>query len=281
VVGPARSGERPIRSVRHEYLHFLLDPLFEKYEAFLPPAEPFLKRVNEQPAAQERYRQNFFLMVTESLLQMVELRLDKLPEESRTATLCEAYDRGLILAPYFEESLLSFEQTVESMPEVFRSLIEGIRWDVEIKRGESILQLRAKSETRAAQTRTAPRSQTRNLLDEANRHLTAREFAQARELLEQALKQDPENPSALFGMGQVTAQEQAFERALDLFERAAAQAREETWIAAWSYVRRGNIYRFLEKPKEARAEWARVLQLQGDLHGAADAARKALSEPIP
>jgi tetratricopeptide (TPR) repeat protein len=280
-VGPARSGARPIRSVRHEYLHFLLDPLFEKYAASFPEAEPFLKRVNELPAAQDRYRNNFSLLLTESLLQMVEIRLDKIPEEGRTAALLDAYDRGLILAPYFLESLRSFEQRTESMPEVFQSLIEGIRWDVESKRGESILQLRAEPGARAIRTATSSGSQTRELLDEANRCLTAREYDKARGLLEQVLQLDPDNASALFGLGQIASQEQAFERALDLFNRAAEKARQEAWIAAWSYVRRGNIYSFLEKPDEAKAEWTRALQLQGDLRGAAEAARKALSEACP
>ncbi len=286
VVGPSRTDRKPMRSVRHEYLHFLLDPLFSKYVAYLPEEGPFMKLVNAQPSAIGLYRQNFRLMVTESLLQMLELRLDRQPDASEQAALLAAYDQGLILAPYFEESLRRFENGTESLPEMFQALIEGIRWEVESKRGEFVAALRSQVEllnSRAKETeaQAESRAETRSLLSEANRLLVAREYDQAGGLLEKILKSDPGNAGALFGLAQIASKKELADRALELYELAAANAREESWIAAWSYVHRGNIYLALDQTEKARAEWNRALGLQGDLRGATEAARKSLAETAP
>ncbi len=142
VVGPSRGNDRPMRSVRHEYLHFLIDPLLAKYVAYLPDAEPFLDRVRAQPKALERYQNNFYLLVTESLLQVVELRLDKPTPEKEKRVLVEVYDQGLILAPYFDETLRRFEQGTDPLAAVFRSFIEGIQWEKEKDRPAAIDRLR-------------------------------------------------------------------------------------------------------------------------------------------
>ena len=77
-------------------------------------------------------------------------------------------------------------------------------------------------------------------------------------------------------MAQIAARAQDFERALTLYDEAAANSGGEVWIAGWSWVRRGNIYQFLGDLKQAKAEWLKVLALKGNLRGAAEAAKKSL-----
>jgi tetratricopeptide (TPR) repeat protein len=287
MVGPVRSGERPMRSVRHEYLHFLIDPLLTKYVAYLPEEAPFLKRANEQPAALERYKNNFRLMVTESLLQMLELRLENTPEKAESAAMIEAYSQGLILAPYFREALHKFERGSESFPGIFQALVEGIHWASESGRDTAIASLRTETaelnarEKSAAEALSLAKVELRSLLNAANQHMAAKEFDRARELLEKVMQLDPVNASAIFGLAQISGQEQSLDSALELYERAASYAHGETWIAAWSYVHRGNIYRALEEPEKAKTEWSRALKLVGDLRGAEEAARKALAQLSP
>jgi tetratricopeptide (TPR) repeat protein len=88
---------------------------------------------------------------------------------------------------------------------------------------------------------------------------------------------DPRNAGALLGLAQVAAQNQDLERALDLYRRAAANAGAEVWIAAWAFVHRGNIVQHQQDIDSARAEYGKVLELNGDLRGAGEAARKALA----
>jgi predicted TPR repeat methyltransferase len=77
-------------------------------------------------------------------------------------------------------------------------------------------------------------------------------------------------------MGQIALQEEDLEGALSLFDQAVADAGAETWIIAWSCVQKGKIYAIQGDDEKAKAEWNKVLTLRGDLHGAAEAARKAL-----
>lgn len=286
VVGPSRGDNKPMRSVRHEYLHFLVDPLFAKYVGYLPDAEPFLERIRSQPSALERYQNNFYLMVTESFLQMAELRLDSPKPEAGTAALIGVYDQGLILAPYFEEELKKFEAGSTPLASVFRNLIEGIRWDVESKRAAAIEELRRtimpdrQGQESANDARAQTEADVRALLSEANQLLLSRDFDRAGELLERVLRLDGRNASALFGLAQVAAQRQYLDRALELNGLAAANAGSETWIAAWALVHRGSIFLHKEEVESARAEWKKVLDLKGDLRGAKEAATKALEALI-
>ena len=93
------------------------------------------------------------------------------------------------------------------------------------------------------------------------------------------MKLDSRNPNALFGLAQVAAQGQMLDQAIELYARAAASAgSNELWIAAWSHVHRGNIFKFQGNLDAARLEWSRVLQVQGDLRGASEAATRALTD---
>ena len=121
----------------------------------------------------------------------------------------------------------------------------------------------------------------RERLVRANEMLAAGQFDAARRLLEEALALEPENASALFGLAQIAGRAEDFPRALELYARAAAASGSERWIAAWSLVRRGNILAFQGRSDDARAEWRRALELEGDLRGAREAAERALgSKPF-
>ncbi len=286
VVGPSRGDEKPMRSVRHEYLHFLIDPLLAKYVGYLPDAEPFLARVREQPKALERYQNNFYLLVTESLLQMVELRLDAPPSDRENATMIEVYDQGLILAPYFEETLRKFEGETESLASVFKNFIEGIRWEAEASRSAAIDKLRSPAAEKPAGRESADGSEEksaaelRSLLTEANQLLMERKFDESKELLEKALKINSRSAGALFGLAQIAGQNQDLAGALDLYARASADAGPDVWIAAWARVHRGRIFRLQGDLEAARSEWSGVLELRGDLRGADEAAKKDLETLI-
>ncbi|HYK88250.1 MAG TPA: hypothetical protein VE398_05745 [Acidobacteriota bacterium] len=281
LVGPSRPGGRPLRSLRHEYLHFMIDPLIAKYFADLPAAEPYLKKAGEQPKVRESYQRDFTIMLTESLIQMVELRMDGESGERLKRKIMDAYEQGLVLSFYFEEQLESFEKGHTALQDSYPDMIHGIRWETESRRDAAVAQLKKELESG-----TSPVANVRagvpampevlTLLTQANQLLAAKDFDKAAVLLERVLEIDALNASALFGQAQIAAQAQDFERALSLYEEAGANAGSETWIAGWSWVRRGNIYGFLGEMEKARAEWSRVLKLQGNLRGAGEAARKAL-----
>jgi tetratricopeptide (TPR) repeat protein len=287
VVGPSRASRRHTASVRHEYLHFMIDPLIVKYSESLPPREPFLEMVRRLPDRLARYENDLALVVSESLIQVVELRLDKKTDFPATEAIIEDYEEGLILAPYFDEGLDRFEARQDSFHEFVPELIRGIQLENEKEHADRIHRLKAdltklrSSAAKAEQSRSGSADEVRNLLARGNQLLLDRQFSEAKEILEQVLKLDSDNASAMFGLAQVLTQAQDFDRALDLYARAADRPGTETWIRAWCFVRRGNIRRFQGDITQARQEWSRVQELQGDLKGAAEAAGKALAETTP
>ncbi len=283
LVGPSRVTPRPTRAMRHEYLHFMIDPLILKYSGYLPEPEPFLSLVRQRPKAQSHLEKDFPLALTESLITMLEQRLDSATGDERNLRVIEHYDRGLILAPYFDQALEKFERGQESFHESIPAMLRGIRLESEKKRSEGIAGLRVGIEARRAAAKAQQdaeekaKEEIRSLLVRANKHLLANQFEQARNLLEAVLERDANSGSALYGLAQIAGREQDLERALALYGRAAANAGQETWIAGWSHVRRGNIYHFLGDMGNALKEWSRVLELPGDLRGAKEAASQALA----
>jgi tetratricopeptide (TPR) repeat protein len=284
VVGPSRANRRPLGAIRHEYLHFLVDPLLTKYRARLPDPEPFLLRARSQPRALPAYGVNFPMMVGESLIRVLEPLLDGAHGSKAEAEMVDLYDRGLILAPYFVEAFKGFAGEQASLQEFFPGMIAGIRWESEQKRDEVIEGIRqaiAGQKAAAAQTsedRERLRKDLNDLLIRANQLLQDRQFASAKEALEKALAIDGQNAGALFGLAQVASHEQDLDGALQHYGQAVAHAGAEVWIVAWSLLHRGNIYSFQGDRARAEQEWAKVLKLEGNLRGADIAARKALGK---
>ncbi len=288
VVGPSTVRTSVMRSIRHEYLHFLIDPLLAKYRGHLPEPEPFTIRVREQAGSLARYRENFRLMLAESLIQTMERRLDGSTDDRGGMDLITMYDQGLILAPYFDEALALFESRSESLQEFFPVMVAGLTWRGEKDRESQLARLREELERSKAEGQIKSDAEDlrdneiRALLNAANQHLQSMEFEQAKAPLEKVLKLSEKNASALFGLAQIAAREQDLDKALGLYGRAAeAAGAAESWIAGWSCVHRGNIYRFLGELERARLEWARVLGLQGDLRGAREAAENSLTSNQP
>jgi tetratricopeptide (TPR) repeat protein len=281
-VAPFRTAKSR-HGVRHEYLHFMIDPLIDKYTAYLPEAEPFLELVRQRPKVLARYKEDFSLVVTESLIGSIEQRLDTGYDEAKAFWLTTRYDEGLVLAPYFEEALKKFEQGRSSLQELFPGLLHGIRWDIEKHRPELVARLRDELAGRRFQQQAQAQAEgkrgpeVRDLLMNANKSLLSGDFDRARDLLSQVLERDPDDASALYGMAQIAGQTQDLERALELYQRAARNAGEQKWIAAWCLVRRGNIFYFQRDTARARNEWSTVLDMKGDLRGAREEASKALA----
>jgi len=199
----------------------------------------------------------------------------------------EEFDRGLILAPCFYEALQGFEKGEEGLEDFIPELIKAIDWDDEKARAASIDEMRRASAlhseriSREKEEQAKRFQQIQTLLSSANDLLIKLEFDEAGKLLEETIQLDANNPSALFGLAQVAGRRQALDLALNLYARAAANAGGKTWIAGWSYMRSGNIFRLRGDLVQARREWSKVLQLGGDLHGAEQEAEKALYQTKP
>src|SRR5215472_5659457 len=71
------SPQPRIFDVRHAYLHYLLDPLSTRYEEILDRKKPLADYAQRAPALDESFKQDYLLLVTQSLIKAVEAKLDR------------------------------------------------------------------------------------------------------------------------------------------------------------------------------------------------------------
>jgi len=96
------------------------------------------------------------------------------------------------------------------------------------------------------------------LLEKGLSLIGAAKYASAREVYEQVLKQEPENPEALYRMGILSFLDRDFSKAASYFEGAlkADPERQDAW------KRLGDAYTKLEKFREAARAYGRACQIE-------------------
>ena len=287
VVGPTDEAAENHHQIQHEYLHFLIDPLIEKFGMALIEHGDLLELAHAQPQLKPQFQNKFFLLVAESLIETVLLRLHD-PENS-DRELIRLFRQGLIFAPYFSRELKRYEQETEliSFPSYVETLLDGIenplieedaKWiaalEGEIKGAQ---QQQLETQQRAIDE-VNQRNHVTSLLNEAAILLSKREFQPAQKTLQQILLDDPDNGNAYFYLAQAASQTEQFEQAVEYYTRAANTPGIPTWVQAWSLLRIGNYQAFQGQTEEARTLFARVLELEGDLRGAREETQKSVDQ---
>ena len=116
------SAEPRTFDVRHGYLHYSLDPLATRAREILERKKGLVDHAMRAPALDESYKEDFLLLVTESLIKAVESRLDKKPEMVQ-----QALRQGFILTPYFAEQLPVYEKQEQAMLLYYRDMVAANR----------------------------------------------------------------------------------------------------------------------------------------------------------
>src|SRR5258708_40008285 len=91
--------------IRHAYLHYLLDPLATRNQEIINRKKSLVDHAMRAQALSDAFKQDYLLLVTESLIKAVESWLDHKPAEIQ-----DALKEGYILAPYFSEPLPVYEK---------------------------------------------------------------------------------------------------------------------------------------------------------------------------
>src|SRR5690349_19746086 len=120
------SPEPRVFDVRHAYLHYLLDPLSTRYQEILDRKKPLAEHARRAPALDESFKQDYLLLVTESLIKAVEAKLDRRPEGVQ-----EALRQGYILTPFFAEQLPTYEKQEQAMLYYYPTLAGAIDLRIE------------------------------------------------------------------------------------------------------------------------------------------------------
>ena len=128
------SKEPKLGEIRHQYLHFLLDPLAVKYSYEIHQKGELRALVYQAPILAPDFKEDYPLLVTECLIRAAELRMDKRSKLDAEKSLNEMTASGLILVRYFYEALQSFEQQDSPMTSFFKTMVLGINPRAEEKR---------------------------------------------------------------------------------------------------------------------------------------------------
>ncbi len=271
-----------VLEVRHAYLHYLLDPLSIRYSAKLDEKQELLEMARPAPALDQRYKTDFWLLTTESLIRAVEARLATGGEAKRQEALNDATREGFVLAPAFYDGLVKYEAQEQSMRVYYPDLVGGINVKAERKRLATVDFVTERSKqpleiTAARQVETNP---AEKLLMEAEDLSSKRQLEPARQAYLKVLDQPPApelHARAYYGLARIAVLQNHPDTALDLFQRSLGQAPDgET--RSWACYYLGRLFDAQGDTEQAVRYYRSALDANGASPKAQEQARKALAE---
>jgi len=248
------SRQPKIDEIRHQYLHFLLDPFAAKYALEINEKAQLRATAYRAPALASSFKEDFPLLVTECLIRAAELRLDKRPPAEAEKSLQEMTASGLVLVRYFYDALAVFEKLEASMTAFYKQMIHGIDPDLENQRLAKVKF--APAPTPPAQT-AAPAATTEEdrLLDQGDNLFYRGRYAEAKQAYQGVLeKVDPKSERALFGLAIVASNTRKPDLAEEYFQKTLEAARDLR-LVTWSHIYLGRLYDLRGKRDDALAQY--------------------------
>jgi hypothetical protein len=262
------SEELPEEQIRHAWLHYLLDPYVLKYPAIVKAKSELAGITQRAPALDAAFRENFSLLLTESLIRAIQARLSGQDERGRLSQAHDAVEEGYLLTSYFYDALETFVGQPVGMRLYFPEMLDGIDVNKEKKRLAEV-GFRAAPERSLQEARWSPLEQ---MLRQAQEHLSRAEYEEARKIYDALSRQYGPQPAVVYGLALVASQQQQPELAKQYFTHAAAIAYDPR-IKAWSHIYLGRLLDIEGRREEAKLQYSAALsvgQLTADTKTAAE-----------
>lgn len=241
-----------ISEIRHQYLHFLLDPLAAQYADDINAKNRLRGIAYKAPALDSSFKADYPLLVTECLIRAAELRLDKLPAAEAEKKLAEMTASGLILIRYFYESLLDFEKQDASMRVYYKPMIEKIDPLQEERRLAKVTfappAVRPKNPTPPAKTEEELK------LDDADNLFFQGKYGDAKLAYQAVLEKNPKSERGLFGLAIVASNMRKPDLAEEYFHKTLETARDLR-VVTWSHIYLGRLDDLRGKRDDALAQY--------------------------
>jgi tetratricopeptide (TPR) repeat protein len=248
------SRQPKIDEIRHQYLHFLLDPLAAKYTPEINEKAKLRGIAYHAPALASSFKEDFPLLVTECLIRAAELRLDKRPPAEAEKRLGEMTASGLILVRYFYESLAVFEKQEASMTVFYKQMIHGIDPVEEERRLAKVTFAPAPTPPAQAAAPAAKTEEERSL-DQGDNLFYQGRYSEAKLAYQAVLeKLDPKSERALFGLAVVASNMRKPDLAEEYFQKTLETARDLR-LVTWSHIYLGRLYDLRGKRNDALAQY--------------------------
>ncbi len=220
VVSPV-NGKIPMASVRHTYLHYMIDPLLYARTNALEREQPILKEIRDAPL-DFRFRSDTTALTVECLIKAVEARTmdtgvpeykipagidrSQLPryeherelyqqrvDAVKWATVQHDMRQGFVLTQYFYGQLIQFEKDPTSLKEILGEMVYGMDVDQQVHRA------RETEFDKEADEDVLQRSRPRQLtgLDLAEARLSTGDIAAASTIAQKVLAQETDTVSSV------------------------------------------------------------------------------------
>ncbi len=290
IVGPG--PVLPMDSIRHGFLHFLLDPLTLKYQQVISTRRALLEVANRAPQLPLAYRDDLVGLFDECLVRAAELRLEKLPPNRVEATLHEDDRTGFILVRPLYQQMIIFEKSEPAMSFYFPTLVQGINVAAEEQRLQNFQFATASEQTAPggvageADASAADLALQQALL-RGDRQIATQDGKGAAATFQAILTQHPNLPRALYGLAIASVLEGQGQEAEDLFQRivhapassSSGSAATDPDVLAWAYVYLGRISDLRGNRQQAQEEYRAALAVSGAPEQARVAAQQGLNAP--
>jgi tetratricopeptide (TPR) repeat protein len=270
--------------IRHEYLHYLLDPLSTLQQDVLERKKLLNQEAMRAPALEQPFKEDFLLLTTECLIKAIEARLDNRPERVQ-----QDLKQGYILTPYFAEALPAYEKQLQPMKDYYADMVMAIDLTKEATRLENLdfdKQAAAPAvvkSTAPPPAPPAPLTGAAKTLDEADRLWDARNqgaatVENAKKMYLQVLSEAGEPPvhaAAYYGLARIAAVQKDPETAEQFFQKTL-ELQPEPQVKAWALVYLGRLSLAADDRDQAVKDFQEALKVDG----ASEAARKAATEGL-
>ena len=270
------SSSPKISEIRHQFLHFLLDPFAARYPLPVEQRKALREIMLDGREDAESAEQGVQEMVTESLIRAVEMRLDRLPQVEAEASLNDAVRSGALLCGHFFSALQRFEKEVEGFQLYYRTLLSGL----DIAAVRAARQAAISSQPGEVTPVDRP-TEVERLIRQARSSLGSDELERAEELFNLVLdRHDSRNGEALYGLGIVAVGRGDKHAARDYFGRTVASESCPHSVKVWAYIYLGRLFDLDDDREEAILQYRAAVALGDDTRGAQAVARSGLLEPF-
>ena len=269
--------------IRHEYLHYLLDPMATLQRETLDRKKGLNDHAQRAQALPDPFKEDFLLMTSECLIKAVESRLDHKPNGADIAL-----HQGYILTPYFAGKLPDYEKQEQPMSSYFADMVKAIdlyKEDARLLNVEFDKQAPEPPPVRApaAPPPPAPLAGAARTLDQAERLYGARSedkgnLDRSKNLYLQALRETDQAPmqaAAYYGLARIAALQSDPATAEQLFEKTL-ELRPEPQVKAWALVYLGRLDLAAGDRESASGRFQEALKVEG----ASEQARRTATEGL-
>jgi hypothetical protein len=284
----------PTDTVRHAYLHFLLDPLPLQYPHVVAVKRPLFETAARAPRLVPDLKDDFPSYFAECTVRAVELKLKRMSPSERMAAMDTDDAEGYVLVRPLFAALGNFERSEPSMRLFFPEMVRSIDVNVEAKRLQTIKFEPATAAAKPDETASESLARRRRLppstipndpeaiaaLTEGERRIAEKNPRAAESSFKKVLAKYPDQTRAWYGIGLVALMDHDGVRAKEVFGRLTTgehTAADDPMVLAWSHIYLARIYDDEGHVDQAKEQYQEALGVNGSPDQARQAAQKGLA----